>query len=76
MMTTYRLAEDEKAYAALERQRAQMRETVAALRAERLQAAAEREEHWLTQPGLLARLGSRRVEATQSPVWPSLGSRP
>ena len=73
---TYELNWQDEDRAALERQRARMRETLATLRAERLSAAAEREEQWLTQPGFLAWFGSRRPESTQSRAWPSLGSRP
>ena len=73
---TYELNGEYEDRTALEQQRARMRETLATLRAERLHAAAEREERWLTQPGLLARFRSRRPGMTQSRAWPSLGSRP
>ncbi len=73
---TYELNGDYEDRAALEQQRARMRETLATLRAERLHAAAEREERWLTQPGVLAQFRSRRAGMTQRRAWPSLGSRP
>ena len=73
---TYELNGDYEDRAALEQQRARMRETLATLRAERLSAAAEREERWLTQPGLLAQFRSRRPGMAQRSTWPSLGSRP
>ncbi len=73
---TYELTGEDEDRAALERQRARMRETLATLRAERLHAAAEREERWLTQPGLLDWFRSRRAGITQWRAWPSLGSRP
>ena len=73
---TYELNREDEDRAALERQRARMRETLATLRAERLHAAAEREERWLTQPGVLAQFRSRRPGVSQSRAWPSLGSRP
>ena len=78
MTMTYRLpllTIDEQAGAALERQRAQVRETAAALRAERLQAAREREERWLSQPGPLARLrAGNSGDAPWRPAEPSLNS--
>jgi hypothetical protein len=73
---TYELNGDYEDRAALEQQRARMRETLATLRADRLSAAAEREERWLTEPGLLSWLRSRRPGMSQSRAWPSLGSRP
>ena len=73
---TYELNGDYEDRVALEQQRARMRETLATLRAERLSAAAEREERWLTQPSVLAQFRSRRAGITQSRAWPSLGSRP
>ena len=73
---TYELNGDYEDRAALEQQRTRMRETLATLRAERLHAAAEREERWLTQPGLLAWFRFRRPGSTQWGARPSLGSRP
>ena len=73
---TYELNGDYEDRAALEQQRTRMRETLATLRAERLHAAAEREERWLTGPGLLAQFRPRRAGITQGRAWPSLGSRP
>ena len=73
---TYELTGEGEDRAALERQRASMRETLATLRAERLHAAAEREERWLTQPGLLAQLRSHRAGVSQGRAWPSVGGRP
>jgi hypothetical protein len=57
---------DAEASVALEARRARMRETSAARRAERLHAAAEREERWFSQPGPLALVRSR---TTRSPWW-------
>ena len=73
---TYEVNWQDEDRTALERQRARMRETLATLRAERLHSAAEREERWLTEPGLLAWFRSRRPGVSQSRAWPSLGSRP
>lgn len=73
---TYELTGEGEDRAALERQRARMRETLATLRAERLHAASQREERWLTQPGLLARFRSRQVGITQGRARSSPGSRP
>ena len=73
---TYELTGEDEDRAALERQRARMRETLATLRAERLHAASEREERWLTGPGLLDWVRSRRAGTAQGRAWPSLGSRP
>ncbi len=73
---TYELNWEDEDRTALAQQRARMRETLATLRAERLHAAAEREERWLTQPGLLTWFRSRRPGVSQSRAWPSLGSRP
>ena len=68
---------DAEASAALELHRARVRETSAARRAERLRAAAEREERWFSQPGPLALVRSR---TTRSPWWrsatPAVSSRP
>ena len=73
---TYELNGEYEDRTALEQQRARMRETLATLRAERLSAAAEREERWLTEPGLLTWFRSHRPGITQSRAWPSLDSRP
>ena len=73
---TYRIGGDDEAHVALMRQRARMEEQSAALRAERLRAAAEREERSFSQPGLLARLRSRRGDTSQRGAGLSVGSRP
>lgn len=57
---------DAEASVALEVHRARMRETSAARRAERLRAAAEREERWFSEPGPLALV---RTRTTRSPWW-------
>ncbi len=73
---TYELTGEDEARAALERQRARMRETLATRRAERLRAAAEREEQWLTGPGMLAQFRSRGAGIARRRALPAPGSRP